>query len=73
MLLVKEDNVEINPEGRFEYNLLLVEGGRGCNDEVIESDLSSFCNDESSGESRRGDRLEEHGGPATWSVVKKQL
>lgn len=52
---------------------MLVEGGRGCNDEVIESDLSSFDNDESSSESRRGDRLEEHGGPATWSEVRKQL
>ena len=73
VLLVKEDNVEINPGGRLGFRLLLVEGGRGCNDEVIESDLSSYCNEKDSCESRRDIRLEEHGGPATWSEVRKQL
>lgn len=74
--LVKGDNVgEINPEGRFECNVLVVKGGEGLmgNDEVIESVLSSLCNEEKTRESRREDRLEEHGGPATWSVVRKQL
>lgn len=72
VLLVREDNVEINPEGRFEYNVEVVVGGRGCNDGVRESVLSS-CNEKESSASRRGDRLEEHGGPATWSGVRKQL
>lgn len=72
VVLVKEDNVEINPEGRFEDNVGLVVGGRGCNGEVRESVLSSLYEKESH-ESRRGVRLEEHGGPATWSVVRKQL
>lgn len=72
VVLVREDNVEINPEGRFGYNVEVVVGGRGCNDEVIESVLSSLDEKETR-ESRRGDRLEEHGGPATWSVVRKQL
>ena len=72
-MLLKEDNVEINPEGRLGNNVEVVEGGRGCNGVVRESVLSSFCNEKESSESRRGDRLEEHGGPATWSVVIKQL
>ena len=71
VLLVKEDNVEINPDGRFGFELILVVvRGRGCNGEVRESVLSSFCNEEGSRKSRRGNRLEEHGGPATWSVVR---
>ena len=71
--LVQEDNVEIDPKGGFEDNVGLVGRGRGCNDEVRESVLSSFCDEEEERESRRDDRLEEHGGPATWFGVKKQL
>lgn len=70
VLLVEEDNVEINPVGRFGNNVEVVIRGRGCNGEVRESVLSSFCNEKRSRESRRGDRLEEHGGPATWSEVR---
>ena len=72
--MVRGDNVEINPEGRFVGEMLVVEGKKGLgNDEVIESVLSSLCNEEKTRESRREYRLEEHGGPATWSVVRKQL
>lgn len=72
VLLVEEDNVEINPEGRLDNSVEVVVGGKGCNGEVRESVLSSL-NEKESRESRRGVRLEEHGGPATWSEVRKQL